>query len=77
MFGMPVLVLAGGKWIYKRFYDAPRCPHCGRETEKLWFGFKLVFICKHCDDYAAWRRDSLVGNIVLKVATLGVRHSVL
>ena len=71
---MPVLVLAGGKWIYKRFYDAPYCRRCGREQEKLWFGFKLVFVCRHCEDFDAWRRDSLVGNIALKVATLGVRR---
>jgi hypothetical protein len=72
MFGLPVLVLVGGKWIYKRFYDAPYCHDCGREMEKLWFGFKLVFVCKRCDDYEKWRRDSLVGNIALKIVTLGV-----
>lgn len=66
---LPILGIVAGKWVIKELADAPECIECGKEKHKMWFGFKLVYVCRECED----RTPIVVGNLALKVISLGVR----
>lgn len=65
----PLLAITAAKRVIKEAVHVSPCLECGEEQEKMWFGFKFVCVCKKCEDLGPWK----VGNVALKVISLGVR----